>query len=151
MQKVARAVGQPDTIEYWKSAPYLVNFMNNYKLKRELKRAQQDPERRVTITPMLQRISRLPIREMNSYGDVDPGNARLRGLITDMIERGAWKLPWIPPSLPYYLGSQSRSENGLQSTTKRLIFSGDTSAQDFGACSPSTTCWRCPFRRSIRS
>ena len=31
---VARALEAPDVIEYWKSAPYLLNFMRDYALKR---------------------------------------------------------------------------------------------------------------------
>ena len=34
LQRVARAVDYSDTIEFWKSAPYLLNFMEDYKLKR---------------------------------------------------------------------------------------------------------------------
>lgn len=33
LQKVARLLKQGDLIEYWKSAPYLLNFMDNYEIK----------------------------------------------------------------------------------------------------------------------
>jgi hypothetical protein len=33
LQKLSRVLGQSDTLEYWKSAPYLLNFMDGYKLK----------------------------------------------------------------------------------------------------------------------
>lgn len=36
------------------------------------------------------------------YRKIDPGNAKLRALLDDVIERGAWQLLWIPPSLAYY-------------------------------------------------
>ena len=32
-QRIAEALGQGDIIEYWKSAPYLFNFMDDYALK----------------------------------------------------------------------------------------------------------------------
>ena len=38
-QNVADAVEQGDVIEYWKSAPYLFNFMDNYALKQAFKEA----------------------------------------------------------------------------------------------------------------
>ena len=37
-----------------------------------------------------------------AYQRIDPGNAKMRGLVGDVLDRGAWQLVWIPPSLPYY-------------------------------------------------
>lgn len=34
---VARALKQHDTMEYWKSSPYLLSFMESYSLKQNLK------------------------------------------------------------------------------------------------------------------
>jgi hypothetical protein len=34
LQGVARTLSQGDVLEYWKSAPYLLNFMDSYKLKK---------------------------------------------------------------------------------------------------------------------
>ena len=36
IDRIAQAVGAGDTIEFWKSSPYLVNFMGEYDLKRRL-------------------------------------------------------------------------------------------------------------------
>ena len=36
-QGLARALKHHDTIEYWKSAPYLLGFMEHYALKTDLK------------------------------------------------------------------------------------------------------------------
>ena len=57
------------------------------------------------------------------YQQVDPGNAKLRGLSQDVLDRGAWKLAWLPPSLPYYETAGAYAEPQLQEFTKRLIFS----------------------------
>lgn len=38
---VARALEAPDVIEYWKSAPYLLNFMRDYALKRVMKEMEE--------------------------------------------------------------------------------------------------------------
>ena len=35
--RVSRHLGGGDTLEYWKSGSYLLNFMESYKLKRELR------------------------------------------------------------------------------------------------------------------
>ena len=44
----------------------------------------------------------LDIEQIEAYGRVDPGNARLRALMADIVDTGAWRLLWMPPSLPYY-------------------------------------------------
>src|SRR4029077_4059293 len=53
----------------------------------------------------------------------DAGNARLRQLHQDMIERGAWKLLWVPPALAYYEGDGPFKDPQLAEFTKRVIFS----------------------------
>ena len=58
------------------------------------------------------------------FGRIDPCNARLRALMDQKIEPGAWRLLWIPPSLPYYeVASGPYSDRGLRGFTKGLIFS----------------------------
>ena len=54
---------------------------------------------------------------------VDPGNAKMRGLTHDVLDRGAWKLAWLPPSLPYYETAGAYADPPLRDFTKRLIFS----------------------------
>lgn len=120
---LSRELKAGDATEYWKSSPYLLNFMHNYKLKRELRRALESPERSVAIAPMLKNLNQLSASEVKGYGPVDPGNARLRGLLADTINQGTWKLPWLPPSLTYYRGNGAWDKDDLETTTKRLIFS----------------------------
>jgi hypothetical protein len=62
------------------------------------------------------------------YGEVDVDNGRMRWLLDDVVERGAWKLLWVPPSLPYLQPAGPFAEPGLQGFTKRLIFSSWTMA-----------------------
>ena len=45
----------------------------------------------------------------------------MRGLVRDVLDRDAWKLAWIPPSLPYYELSGPYAEQ--RDFTKRLVFS----------------------------
>jgi hypothetical protein len=54
-QSVADAVNDRDVVEYWKSAPYLFNFMDNYALKRSFKDA---PEKDTLIKT--RKIKRVP-------------------------------------------------------------------------------------------
>jgi hypothetical protein len=58
------------------------------------------------------------------YKRVDPLNARLRGLLANTVDKKAWQLLWVPPSLPYYRSPEGPYENNnLKGFTKALVFS----------------------------
>jgi hypothetical protein len=40
--------------------------------------------------------------DVHRYAEIDPGNPRMRALVTDLFDAGAHQLLWIPPSMPYY-------------------------------------------------
>lgn len=61
--------------------------------------------------------------EIERYQKLDPANARLRALHGDTIQRGAWRLLWVPPSLPYYEPGGAYADPQLIGFTKRLVFS----------------------------
>src|SRR5690606_9922240 len=105
--KVAEALGEPDQLEPWKSSPYLLNMMDGYKLKQRLEGAIEDGEsgpegRAVTKALRAARRSLLSGDDIRAFKRIDPQNARLRSLAADTLDRGVWKLLWLPPSLPYY-------------------------------------------------
>ena len=52
-----------------------------------------------------------------------PATPRCADWSTDVLDRGAWQLAWIPPSLPYYELGGPYAEPELQEFTKRLVFS----------------------------
>lgn len=119
---LARELDAGDMLEYWKSAPYLLTFMDDYKLIRALERRGEGRGRR--LFPNLVRDQRL-LRwgDVEGYRKIDPENPRLRSLISEVLDAEAWRLLWLPPSLPYYeLGAPFDSER-LRSFTKRLVFS----------------------------
>lgn len=107
LQRVANCLGHEDVMEYWKSAPYLLNFMEDYDLKRKLRSAIESAEQNPNLTRALHslRSGLLASEEVESYRHLDPGNSRLRALHEDTIGREAWRLLWVPPSLAYYQGS----------------------------------------------
>jgi len=125
LQAVARLLDKGETLEYWKSAPFLLNFMEDYELKQAFDDAREDTARRDDLARLLGAAASglLSWSTLEQYGEIDPGNARLRALLGDTIGVGAWRLLWIPPSFPYYrLGAPF--ENGLVARfTKRLVFS----------------------------
>jgi hypothetical protein len=125
LQRIARAVGHEDVLEYWKSAPYLLNFMDDYDFKRKFAATAGNAAEAPVLAEAIASAPSgwLDRHDLERYRALDPGNARLRWLSRDTIERGAWRLLWIPPSLPYYQGQGPFSEPQLQGFTKRLVFS----------------------------
>jgi len=117
----SRALESFDPLEFWRSSPYVLELMENYKLKKALVNA--DPEDGALLNAMSAVGNTIDHAEINHYRALDPGNAKMRGLCDDVLERGAWRLAWIPPSLPYYELSGAYAEPQLREFTKRLIFS----------------------------
>lgn len=120
---LAQAVAHREPTEYWKAGPYLVNFMERYKLKEAVERAALDG-----TLPAGERLAPGPgvldWDDIQAYEPVDPQNGRLRWLLDDLDRHRAFELLWIPPSLRYYdTGSVYESEEA-RGFTKRLIFSG---------------------------
>ena len=121
---VARAVDRHDGFEYWRSSPYPLNLMERggYQVRSRFQAAaeRQDP---ALVAALEKAPGLLPWDDVRAYRRVDPGNAKLRGLLADVLDRGAWRLAWLPPALPYYELSGAYAEPLLQTFTKRLVFS----------------------------
>ena len=120
---LADTVGHHEPAEYWKSAPYLVNFMDDYKLKKHVKSAAEDgllaDDGLLDSGPGL-----LDWEEVEAYRRIDPQNGRLRWLLDNLKERRAFELLWVPPSLRYYDTDSVYESREAAGFTKRLVFSG---------------------------
>ena len=118
--RLARVADAPEVVEYWKSAPYLLNFMRDYALKREI-RAYDGKECPAPLLDAIKaaRPSSLSRRRIREYRPLKPPNGRMRLLMDDVFGDGLDQHLWIPPSLPYYGGG---SANGSR-TSKSLVFS----------------------------
>jgi hypothetical protein len=99
-QRIADSIEQGDLIEYWKSSPYLFNFMDSYALKDAFKKAADTSE----IVKFVREYpdTFLDLERARTYQPLEPANPRLRGLLAETVDRGMWRLLWIPPSLNYY-------------------------------------------------
>jgi hypothetical protein len=120
-QRVADAVDQGDVVEYWKSAPYLFNFMDDYALKKAFREAPDKQQ-------MLKFVREFPeafldLDRARAYQPLEPANPRLRELLSETLDRGMWRLLWIPPSLGYYTLEGPFAAPELATVTKRLVFS----------------------------
>jgi len=124
----ARSVGAGDVMEYWKSAPYLLNFLKRYDLRRRLDRAARKPPDDLMACLRSAKGQLLRQRTIEGYEKLDPGNARMRALVHDTIDSGLWRLLWMPPSMPY--SRPSGSFEGMEDATKSLVFSAWTAVPD---------------------
>ena len=122
VDRLSRQLSTNDPTDYWKSAPYLLNFMEGYQLKREMKAAHA-ADGGVSLAAAIDPDLLLPLETIEAYRALDPGNARLRGVADDLLASEAWRLLWMPPSLPYYEQADHSRTRQRQPSTKRLIFS----------------------------
>ena len=120
---LAETVEHHEPTEYWKSGPYLVNFMEQYKLKEAVRQAAADgrltDEDRLDPGPGL-----LSWEDVEAYRRIDPQNGRLRWLLEDLEQHRAFEMLWVPPSLRYYDTGSVYESPEAACFTKRLIFSG---------------------------
>jgi len=125
---VAICVKAGEPIEYWKSAPYLINFLKHYELRRKLD-TQLDTPSEALRGALASTNGHLLTRErLEGYTPLDPANPRMRALFEDTIDKGMWQLLWMPPSMPYIEpGGAYRDKDGL---TKALVFSSWSAVPD---------------------
>lgn len=117
-RRVARRVKSHDPTEYWKSAPYFLDFMRDYQFRRSVMATPPSERRKFKedITPLL--MDQGVLRKLQP---APIPNARMRALIAEALPPGVENLLWTPPSLPYL------SPAGVFTTAapdlKRLVFS----------------------------
>jgi len=112
--------GSP-VIEYWKSAPYLLNFMKGYQVKKRFEELLEAGDPLVLHTLTKNRKHLISHERVMDYQSLAPGNPRLRALLQQTVEDGSWKLLWIPASMPYYQPEGVFQESCRM--TKTLVFS----------------------------
>lgn len=120
-EQVSRVLSAGDAVEYWKSAPYLLSFMRDYELATRLRDAPRKEAREVAAVLGRSAASLLRKEDIERYAPVPLANGRLRALARDTLDRGLWKLLWLPPSLRYVAPHGPWEEVG--DATKALVFS----------------------------
>jgi len=108
----------PSMIEYWKSAPYLFNFMDDYIAKR---RVRQSLAASSELQQALRGDHMLAYEDIDRYRPLDPRNGRLRWLLDELNAASAFDVLWIPPAMPQtrLAGNYAKAS----ALTKRLVFS----------------------------
>jgi hypothetical protein len=113
----------PAPLEYAKSAPYALSFMEGYR-HRELLREHLkiDPELQKLIAG--QKYAWLDLKKIENYEPLHKSiwpNARLQKLAEVSLMTGQCLLLWVPPTLPYYELGGAFAQH--KTYTKTLVFS----------------------------
>ena len=106
-------------IDYIKSTPYLMSFMRDYQLKRNVE--SYFKKHPLEIRKINKDSFWLKKRNLDRYDKIPNNNARLERVMDSVLQRGVEKLLWMPPSRPYY--ELQGAFKGSELSTKTLIFS----------------------------
>ena len=129
IDRVAAAVQARDPIDYWKSAPYLLNIMRRYRVKDRFMESCDQPPSDLASAVRDSEAWLLKREAVERYDRITPANPRLRQLLEDTVEQDQWKWLWMPPALPY-LEPGSPYAGDVDGMTKSLVFSSWTVVPD---------------------
>lgn len=93
-------------VEFCKSAPFPLSFLDDYKLKHQIRARKQEPEVRTQLraNPAAwinhRNVNRYAL-EFNGNGSI-ANNAKLSQVLEEVLGRNGEQLLWVPPSLPCY-------------------------------------------------
>ena len=115
-------------MEYVKSSPYLLSFMETYVLKDYIKSAyttKHSKSIKLPISSFSQNVL-LNFDRIYQYKSLDANNARLSKLLDVMLneEKQTSCLLWIPASHPYYIIAEDSVFANNKDFSKMLVFSG---------------------------
>ena len=116
-----RCVDDHDPMPLWKSASYLVHFMQGYRFNERLDAAiALSPQ---SVVAVLRRYGDafLDATMLRAWGQIDPGSPKLRAMTTELLDAGLWRLLWMPPTFPYW--PLEGPFAGKDAATKTLLFS----------------------------
>jgi hypothetical protein len=129
VETLNRTIEQPSQqlhspVEFCKSAPFPLSFLDDYKLKRVLKAKKDDREVRSSLKG--NPAAWLDHKKIRNYklvvgGGSDFANARLTQLVDEALCKNAECLLWVPPSLPYYPMAGAYADSA--GFSKTLVFS----------------------------
>lgn len=112
-------------VEFCKSAPFPLSFLDDYKLKQQLRARRREAD--VQKELRANRGAWISRKEVNQYklrfaeNGAPAVNAKLNQLLGEVLGRNGEKLLWVPPSLPCYpLAGAFEDSTGF---SKTLIFS----------------------------
>ena len=118
-------------IEYVKSSPYLMSFMQGYKLKEKIenkfksilndKKLRKEERFKKALKAFGVPIFWIKKDDINKYKKIDCNNGRLEKVMQKVLPQNFENLLWIPPSKPYY--ELQGAFKDFNNASKTLIFS----------------------------
>ena len=109
-------------VEYVKSSPYLLSFMQKYQEGKTVEAAFMGKDVPVVKNSRNQRLL-LKWGHIYNYKPLQPGNARLEAIQDLLFQHHAERLLWIPASHPYYKIPASNVFAQNRDFSKVLVFS----------------------------
>lgn len=114
-------------MEYVKSSPYLLSFMDKYELKKRISSALKKSNVLDLCKTNHTRTLLLTKNLINNYKTINPANGKLK-FLHDLIfgqrhEKKAQLLLWVPASNPYYKTSGLFENEETKNFSKILLFS----------------------------
>lgn len=113
------------TVDFIKSAPYILSFMQKYDLKQKLEKYFKSHPENLSLAQS--KLLWLNYKAVNNYEELPLTNARLTRLLDEVFKSQSYAVNnpalflWVPPSMPYYeFGGVYRGSEGF---SKTLIFS----------------------------
>lgn len=113
--------GNQALVDFSKSAPFPLSFMDQYKVKEDLKKLSRKDNtlKRAIINNQHAWLDLNRIQSYKSIGEIPNGN--MRELMNQSLSDGLWKQLWLAPSLPYYKSEGSFKD--AVGNSKVLVFS----------------------------
>lgn len=121
LQRVARALGEADLMEYWRSAPAPLSFLSGYKLREYLDEALAEPDESLLAALHTPGLFLGPPGQL--LQGPESGHARTAAMSQELIGAGLHRVSWLPPSRPAYVLGGPFAKLGDAARTKRLLFS----------------------------
>lgn len=106
-------------VDYTKSSPYLMSFMRDYKLKKNVEQYFKEHPDKIDI--IRKNSFWLEKKSINTYRKIENNNARLEKVMEKVLAQGMENLLWMPPSRPYY--EMQGVFQGTELMSKTLLFS----------------------------
>jgi len=116
----------PVPLEYVKSCPFALSFLDNYQHKEKIRNLILDDAKLFQLVKKTKH-GWVSLNDINEYKPLIPPrakslpNAKLRLLLDETVHNNGWKYLWIPPSIPYYESDGAYKDSWGYSKT--LIFS----------------------------
>lgn len=111
-------------MEYVKSSPYLLSFMDKYELKKRIVSALQRTDAKDVCKLDALLLSKFVI---NNYRPISPASGKLKSL-HDLVfgahhEKKAHLMLWVPASNPYYKAGRLFESEDAKNFSKLILFS----------------------------